>query len=154
MAETAVGDLEPRQRRRLIVISLLRSLLTAAVLVALYYIAPVDGEWGLSSWLRVVVGSIVFVAVVVWEIRRIIRSEFPGIRAIEALAATVPLFLVLFASTYFTMSTFGNRELQPRGSYAHGRLVLHGDGVLHRRIRRYQPYERERSLGGVGPDDL
>ncbi len=107
MAETAVSDLEPRQRRRLIVISLLRSLLTAAVLVALYYIAPVDGEWGLSSWLRVVVGSIVFIAVVVWEIRRIIRSEFPGIRAIEALAATVPLFLVLFASTYFTMSTLG-----------------------------------------------
>jgi hypothetical protein len=30
-----------------------------------------------------------------------------GIRAIEALAATVPLFLVLFASTYFMMSTFG-----------------------------------------------
>ena len=107
MSETAMGDLEPHQRRRLIAASLLRSLLIAAVLVALYYIAPVDGEWRLSSVLRVVVGSIVFVVVVVWEIRRIVSSEFPGIRAIEALAATVPLFLVLFASTYFMMSTLG-----------------------------------------------
>ena len=107
MPETAMGDLEPRQRRRLIAASLLRSLLTAAVLVALYYIAPVDGEWRLSSVLRVAVGSTVFVVLVVWEIRRIISSEFPGIRAIEALAATVPLFLILFASTYFMMSTFG-----------------------------------------------
>ena len=102
-----MGDLEPRQRRRLIVASLLRSLLTAAVLVALYYIAPVDGEWRLSSVLRVAVGATVFVVLVVWEIRRIISSEFPGIRAIEALAATVPLFLILFASMYFMMSTFG-----------------------------------------------
>ena len=109
MPETAMGVLEPRQRRRLIVASLLRSL-TAAVLVALYYFAPVDGEWRLSSVLRVAVGSTVFVLVVVWEVRRIIGSEFPGIRAIEALAATVPLFLILFASTYFMMSTFGTRN--------------------------------------------
>ena len=77
------------------------------MLVALYYIAPVDGEWRLSSVLRVAVGATVFVVLVIWEIRRIISSEFPGIRAIEALAATVPLFLILFASTYFMMSTFG-----------------------------------------------
>ena len=107
MAESQLGDMEPRQRRRLIAASLLRSFLTAAVLVALYYMAPVDGAFRLSAWLRVVVGSIVFVVVVVWEIRRIISSDFPGIRAIEALAATVPLFLLLFASTYFLMSTFG-----------------------------------------------
>ena len=115
MPETAMGDLEPRQRRRLIVASLLRSLLTAAVLVALYYLAPVDGEWRLSSLLRMAVGSTVFVVVVVWEIRRIISSEFPGIRAIEALAATVPLFLVLFASTYFMMSTFGTGNFSQEG---------------------------------------
>jgi hypothetical protein len=78
MPETAMGDLEPRQRRRLIVASLLRSLLTAAVLVALYYIAPVDGEWRSSSVLRVAVGATVFVVLVIWEIRRIISSEFPG----------------------------------------------------------------------------
>jgi hypothetical protein len=107
MADAQLGDMEPRDRRRLIAASLLRSFLTAAVLVTLYYVAPVDGAWRLSAWLRLIVGSVVFVVVVVWEILRIIRSEFPGIRAIEALAATVPLFLLLFASTYFLMSTFG-----------------------------------------------
>ena len=78
MAETQLGELAPRQRRRLIATSLLRSFLTAAVLVALYYVAPVDGSWRLSAWLRVVGGSIVFVVVVVWEIRRIIRSDSPA----------------------------------------------------------------------------
>ena len=34
----------------------------------------------------------------------IIRSPFPGLRAIEALATSIPLFLVLFAGTYVTMA--------------------------------------------------
>ncbi|MEO9220574.1 MAG: potassium channel family protein, partial [Mycobacteriaceae bacterium] len=34
----------------------------------------------------------------------IIRARYPAVRAIEALAATVPLFLLLFASVYFTMA--------------------------------------------------
>ncbi len=104
MTEPLVADLEPRERRRLIAASLLRAFLTAAVLVALYYLMPVDGAWRLSAWMRVAVGAIVFVVVVVWEIRRVVRSDYPGVRAIEALAMTVPLFLVLFAATYYWMS--------------------------------------------------
>ena len=153
MSETAMGDLEPHQRRRLIAASLLRSLLIAAVLVALYYIAPVDGEWRLSSVLRVVVGSIVFVVVVVWEIRRIISSEFPGIRADRGVGCNRPALPGPVRLDVLHDVHVRDRELQPRRSLAHGRLVLHGDGLLYRWIRRYQPDERERSSGGVGPDD-
>ena len=108
----------------------------------------------MSAWLRVVVGSIVFVVVVVWEIRRIIRSEFPGIRAIEALAATVPLFLLLFASTYFLMSTFGTGNFSQEDLTRDRRSVFHRNGLLHGGVRRYQRHERDRAVGGLGPDDL
>jgi hypothetical protein len=37
-------------------------------------------------------------------VRAIIRARYPALRTVEALAATVPLFLLLFASAYFTMA--------------------------------------------------
>ena len=38
------------------------------------------------------------------QIRRIIAHPHSGLRAVEALATTGPLFLALFASTYFVMA--------------------------------------------------
>jgi voltage-gated potassium channel len=37
-------------------------------------------------------------------VRAIISARHPAVRAVEALASTVPLFLLLFASAYFTMA--------------------------------------------------
>ena len=39
-----------------------------------------------------------------YQLRAIIKARYPAIRAIEALAATAPLFLLLFAATYFLMA--------------------------------------------------
>ena len=36
-------------------------------------------------------------------VRSILASQFPGVRAVEALAGSVPLLLLLFASTYVVM---------------------------------------------------
>jgi len=46
---------------------------------------------------------VVFVGVMVWEVRAIAGSRYPGLRAAETLGLILPLFLVLFASTYFVM---------------------------------------------------
>ena len=108
MAKYPMGELEPRQRRRLLAAGLLRALLTTTVLVVLYYILPFDEEKRLSAGLRLVVGLALFVAVAIWQIRAVLGSKYPGIRAISALAATVPLFLLMFAATYFLMSTEGS----------------------------------------------
>ena len=108
MPEPSISEMEPRQRRRLLALALLRALLTTTVLVALYYLLPVDEEWRLSSGLRMVLGLALFAAVLIWQIRKVITSKQPGIRAIEALAVTVPLFLLLFATSYFLMSVHGS----------------------------------------------
>jgi hypothetical protein len=100
--------MDPRQRRRVLAAALLRALLTAVVLVALYYLLPLNDEWRLSSAMRAIVGLALFVAVLIWQIRKVLSAEHPEIRAVEALAMTLPLFLLLFASAYFLLSVHGS----------------------------------------------
>jgi len=47
----------------------------------------------------------VLIGLVAFQVRSIIASPFPGLRAVEALATSVPLFLLLFAATYVVMTT-------------------------------------------------
>jgi voltage-gated potassium channel len=108
MPEPLINEMEPRQRRRILALAVLRALLTATVLVALYYFLPVDEEWRLSSAMRAIVGLALFVAVLIWQIRKVLTARHPGLRAIEALAVTLPLFLLSFATTYFLMSLHGS----------------------------------------------
>jgi voltage-gated potassium channel len=108
MPEPSISEMEPRQRRGLLALALLRALLSTTVLVALYYLLPVNEELRLSSALRMALGLALFVAVLIWQFRKVLTSKQPGIRAIEALAVTVPLFLLLFAATYFLMSLHGS----------------------------------------------
>ena len=42
-------------------------------------------------------------ALTVWQVRAITGSRYPGLRAAQALGLIVPLYLLLFASTYFLM---------------------------------------------------
>jgi ion channel len=65
---------------------------------------------------------VVFIALVGFQVRSIIRSPFPGLRAVEALATSVPLFLLLFASSYVVMAAmsaanFGGRLTHTDGLY-------------------------------------
>jgi voltage-gated potassium channel len=76
-------------------------------LVILYYTVPVKEEMRLGSGLRLLVVLALFAVVLTWQIRKIINSKQPGIRAIETLAVTVPLFLLLFAGTYYVMAVNG-----------------------------------------------
>ena len=52
---------------------------------------------------RLLIGLLVFAGLTVWQVRAIAGSRYPGLRAAEALGLTVPLYLLLFASTYFLM---------------------------------------------------
>jgi hypothetical protein len=92
------------KRRRLIAVALLRSLAAAVVLVALYYLLPLDRLTGVPLAVLLAIGLVVLLAVSAWQVRTIISAKDPAVRAIEALATTVPLFLLLFAAAYFVMA--------------------------------------------------
>jgi hypothetical protein len=97
----AVEEATPPQRRTLILRTALRALLTTAVLVALYYLLPMDRGFDVHTVLLLIVCLAVFVVIVIWRVRELFRSRYPGLRAVETLALVVPLYLLLFATTYF-----------------------------------------------------
>ena len=91
----------PRPRRSIIVRTLLRALLTATLLVVLYYVVPMDTALDTHTVLLLTVCLAVFAALVTWRLRQIAQSDYPGLRAINTLAAVVPLYILVFATTYY-----------------------------------------------------
>jgi voltage-gated potassium channel len=102
--EQRVEELPVGATRRLVVRALLRASLTATVLVVLYFTLPLTGSLDGSAALRLVVGLLAFAGVVTWQIRAVLRSRYPGLRAVEALATAIPLFLLVFAAAYVRMA--------------------------------------------------
>jgi hypothetical protein len=88
----------------LVAVAVARSLATIAVLVALYYLLPLDRSVDAVTLLGLTLGIVVLLAVVAFQVRAIIRSDQPTLRATEALAFTVPLYILLFATTHFLMN--------------------------------------------------
>jgi hypothetical protein len=84
--------------------SLLRATLTSTVLVVLYYRLPLTGTVKASTVALLLAGLVLFAGVITWQVRAILRSQYPGLRALEALAAAIPLFLLVFAATYVTLA--------------------------------------------------
>ena len=99
---------------RAIVRTGLRALGATVALVTIYYLLPLDHT---STWIAatiLVIGLVGFIALVIFQVSSIIRSRFPGLRAVEALATSLPLFLLLFSGTYVVMaaisaSNFGEK---------------------------------------------
>lgn len=90
------------KRRRLIGLGLFRSLVTTTVLIGAYYLLPLDHISSVP--LALAGGLLILLAGAAWQLRAITRARYPAVRAIQALATTVPLFLLLFASAYFAMA--------------------------------------------------
>jgi len=78
----------------------LRALVTAALLVVLYFVMPVENCPHHSVVLRLGVALVVFVVVLASEIRLISDHDRPMLRATVAMATIIPLFLILFAWIY------------------------------------------------------
>ena len=97
------NELPPAKRRRLAGLDLLRCLATTGVLVALYYLLPLNHIK--SVRLMLVAGLLLLAAFTGWQLWAVTRARYPAVRAVEALATTVPVFLLLFASAYFIMAS-------------------------------------------------
>ena len=85
-------------------LGLARALATATALLVLYFVAPLDRLDGVPVWVTLCVALVVLLGVSVWQVRAIIRALHPGVRGIEALSVTAPLFLLLFAASYYVMA--------------------------------------------------
>lgn len=89
--------------RRAVVRSTVRATLSVTAVVVVYYLLPLDRPFGVRTVVELVGGLVVIAGLVAWQIRSILRAEYPALRALDWLAFTVPLFLVLFAATYVVL---------------------------------------------------
>ncbi|MEU6661623.1 potassium channel family protein [Streptomyces sp. NPDC046821] len=97
------ANLEPRRRRRLVLWAVLKASVTPVVLLVLYYVLPLDQAVGSAEAIWFLVGFLAFAAVVWWQAYSITHHPHPRLRAIQALTTTVPVFLLVFAGTYFLL---------------------------------------------------
>ena len=99
-----IDDVTERGRRRLTVFAALRTVVTVALVLALYFMLPLGEGTNVRRVIKLTLGALVLTAIIIWQVRQIIRSQHPVGRAVEALAFSVPLYMLLFATTYFVMA--------------------------------------------------
>jgi voltage-gated potassium channel len=85
------------------VATLLRAFGSTVGLVAIYYLIPLDPSSIGVTVGQLAVGLLALVGLVVYQVRSIVKATYPALRAVGALATSVPLFLLLFAGTYYVM---------------------------------------------------
>jgi 4-amino-4-deoxy-L-arabinose transferase-like glycosyltransferase len=80
--------------------SVARSLAVSSGLVLAYYLLPMDAPLNGGTVTGLVLGLLAVTALFLWEVRTIVRSPHPELRAVESLAVLLPLFVLLFATSY------------------------------------------------------
>jgi len=104
-----------RQRRRLVLRAFVRTIATIAVIVVACFIAPLNHPVTPITIIELVLLALAIFAMIGWQIWRITQSDYPTLRAVEALAFIVPAYLVFFATIYYLMNhanpaTFGTSQ--------------------------------------------
>jgi voltage-gated potassium channel len=49
-------------------------------------------------------GMVIFAGITAWQVRKIAGARYPGVKAAETLGLIFPLYLLIFASTYYVMA--------------------------------------------------
>jgi hypothetical protein len=91
--------------RRVLAAGIARTLLTVVVVVVLYFLLPLDRPFSARTVLVLATGLACVGLLAAWQTRAILRSRVPALRAIEAVALSLPLFLLLFAAVDVLLST-------------------------------------------------
>jgi Ion channel len=97
-------ELEPGERRRAVARSATRMAVGVLALLGLYAVAPVDGLNRVTEGVWLVLGLLAVAAVFAWQIRAIVKADYPGLLAVESTVLTVTLFLVVFSLIYLSLS--------------------------------------------------
>jgi voltage-gated potassium channel len=101
---TSRRDATPHRYRRVVALSMLRSVLTTAALVAVYYLAPLHLVLDTRTWIRFGLILLLLVVLAVRQVQAILVSDVPRVRALEAAATGLPIFILLFASVYLVVA--------------------------------------------------
>ncbi len=90
-----------RGRRRQAAKIISRSLLVATAVIVGYFVLPLSSRLAIDTLVELGIGLAVIAGLLTWQVRNIIRSPFPAVQAIAAMVVVVPMFLILFATSYY-----------------------------------------------------
>ncbi|WP_430333712.1 potassium channel family protein [Rhodococcus sp. ACT016] len=97
-------ELDRHERRRLLRIALLRPFFTVVLLVAAYFTLPMDRLSNAGAVVILVLELLLVAVLCTWQVLQIVRSPTPALRAAEALAVTLPAYLLGSATTIFLLA--------------------------------------------------
>ncbi|MFF1872585.1 potassium channel family protein [Kitasatospora herbaricolor] len=75
----------------------------SSALLAVYYLLPLDSGFSVGTVLALAGGIAAVAVLLAWQSRVIVRSPWPVLRGVEALATALPLLLVLFSAVYYLL---------------------------------------------------
>jgi hypothetical protein len=99
-----LSDLSPHARRRAIARTLTEVIGAWIILIGAFYVLPVGAGTDASIIIRIIGCVVLLIVVLAWQSRRIIRADVPELRAATALGVIIPLFFVVYATIYLSMS--------------------------------------------------
>jgi voltage-gated potassium channel len=115
MSPRRLGELTRQERRRAIINSLARCVVSFTAILVLYFVLPLsDRDLDVSALVTLIFGALLFVAVLWWQFRRVFRADLPQLMAFEAVIVSVPLFIVIYSSTYLVMSHLNHASFTER----------------------------------------
>jgi voltage-gated potassium channel len=102
--EPRFDELTRQRRRQLLTIAGLRSLASVAVLVTAYFLLPFTRLLNGRLIVEFAAGVLLVIVVLTVQTLATLRSRYPLLRSIEAMATTIPLFLVVFSTTHYLIN--------------------------------------------------
>jgi hypothetical protein len=105
-------ELTAQRRRKLVTAAGIRSFASVTVLVTAYFLLPFTLLLNSSLLVAFVAGVLLVIVVLAAQTIATLRSPYPLLRSVEAMATSIPLFIVVFSTTHYLVN-----ELSP-GSYS------------------------------------
>lgn len=102
--EPRFDELTRQRRRQLLAIAGLRSLASVAVLVTAYFLLPFTRLLNGRLIVEFAAGVLLVIVVLTVQTLATLRSRYPLLRSVEAMATTIPLFLVVFSTTHYLIN--------------------------------------------------
>src|SRR4051794_21463970 len=105
MARKRYEELTRAGRHRVVTGVVLRAAAAVTLLTVGYYLAPLDHPLDPGTLIEFVFALAVVGAVVAWQVRNILSSDVPRLRAVQTVAVGLPMLLLVFASVYVQIET-------------------------------------------------
>jgi hypothetical protein len=100
----AFASLTKRERNRVMASAVLRMMLSIGLLVIIYVITPPDDLAKGTLGIGLMLGVILLVVLIAWELHRTMNDPYPEVRAATALLVLVTAVVVVFALSYAAIS--------------------------------------------------